>query len=326
METAYREFKDNEKECLRGYLSWQATSCRVFFFVIVALVLLKAFYAIYMYIGGHIPSLAQYHWWLGPAILCVCFIYWFFGKFINRPAFLKQVRKDLRCGKAAVHTINVDEVIEVSEMEDEGPAYIVRSDENETIIFSGQYLLKYKEKGFPWTTLEVAEAPTSKVFLGLRQVGAHLEPSLVRQQFSYADFKKFSCNKEYYKVLDVNYEEMKGGSVEVKAKVGVVLGCHDLEKLYYHGTDVEIKLGDNIIYKTILGIKLKGTVWYLPGESPKHSEMEHDNVKYWAVMLTNGTMISLIYLPQEIKATKRVAFISKAESNVQGLQTTDEAD
>ena len=94
------------------------------------------------------------------------------------------------------------------------------------------------------------------------------------------------------------------------------IGC-----LHYPGTDIEIRLGDRIEYRKIFGGKFglfgkkKGTVVYVPGESPKNKEMEQDDYnRYWAIQLDGeDSQIVFPYFPEQEWVSKRIKFLSRGK-------------
>jgi hypothetical protein len=69
-------------------------------------------------------------------------------------------------------------------------------------------------------------------------------------------------------------------------------------RLFYFGTNDEVRLGDRVIVKGWFGRQRRGTVCYIPGISPKHKEMEYDDIKSWAIRLEDGTVLSIGYYPE----------------------------
>ncbi len=96
---------------------------------------------------------------------------------------------------------------------------------------------------------------------------------------------------------------------------------NEMGYLHYPGTDIEIRLGDRIEYRKILGGKLglfgkkKGTVVYVPGESPKNKEMEQDEYnRFWAIQLDDeDSQIVFPYFPEQEWVSKRIKFVSRGE-------------
>lgn len=87
----------------------------------------------------------------------------------------------------------------------------------------------------------------------------------------------------------------------------------------YHGTDIDICLGDRIEYrkifggKLLLGGKFPGTVAYVPGQSQKNSELEYGDVKHWAMVLDGEEDSPIIwpYFPEDGWVSKRIQFVSR---------------
>jgi len=93
-------------------------------------------------------------------------------------------------------------------------------------------------------------------------------------------------------------------------------------KMYYFNTDTDIRLGDKITYRKLLGCKKKlGTVVYVPGESPVNKNMEYGDVKLWGFILDDdpNTLFTMGYFPREEKyAHKRINFVSRGDT--QGIR------
>ena len=67
--------------------------------------------------------------------------------------------------------------------------------------------------------------------------------------------------------------------------------------MYYTGTSDEVRLGDKVRIKRWLRRDLEGTVCYIPGLSPPHTELEYDDVRQWAIKLADGTVLAMCYDP-----------------------------
>ena len=108
-------------------------------------------------------------------------------------------------GVAAVHRIRAMDAIEIEEQGDSGPAYLVKTDDGARLAFVGQYLERYRAKGFPWTEFEILEAPRSKLFFGLVKIGARLPPSAKRAPLGWDEYQRLAMGNGNYRVLDPDH-------------------------------------------------------------------------------------------------------------------------
>lgn len=83
--------------------------------------------------------------------------------------------------------------------------------------------------------------------------------------------------------------------------------------LTYCDSEVEIRLGDRVTLKGLLWGARQGIVCYVPGACAPHPEFEIDGLSYWAIQLEDGTLISWPYLPQQLKASKRLKFKERGD-------------
>lgn len=91
------------------------------------------------------------------------------------------------------------------------------------------------------------------------------------------------------------------------------------DRLYYHGTDLEVSLGDRVLVRRWLGRARKGTVCYLPGVSQPNPEMENDGEPYWAVELESGTRLVWPYVPSQLQPSKRIELLGRGDPSYRGL-------
>ncbi len=90
-----------------------------------------------------------------------------------------------------------------------------------------------------------------------------------------------------------------------------------LSRLFYHGTSVEVQLGDRVKLKRFLRRALDGTVCYIPGVSPKNPHLEYEvkedglYVREWAIRTDDGAIWSMGYSPPGAQPNKRVLFVAR---------------
>jgi hypothetical protein len=68
--------------------------------------------------------------------------------------------------------------------------------------------------------------------------------------------------------------------------------------IFYSGTKDEVQLGDRVMIKRWLRKPLLGRVCYIPGISPKHRELEYEDVRRWAIRLDDDRLQVMGYFPQ----------------------------
>ena len=87
----------------------------------------------------------------------------------------------------------------------------------------------------------------------------------------------------------------------------------NIAKLLYIDSDIEVKLGDRILFKKLFK-SVEGEVVYLPGQSREHKAFGDDT---WAVQLDDepGNVKNMVYAPdQEPFAHKKIKFICRGEA------------
>ena len=192
-----------QKAELRGYTASGTEVGRVVLFVVLAFCLGSSL----RYLVEHTKPGAHYLWWAAPSLLITGFVYVRSKRWTGGREFRQQVKADVAQGTAAAHRVNAVDVIEVEEREDEGPSYFVKTTDGQILLFTGQYLDRFKRRGFPWRSFEIIEAPKSKVFFGLKELDAPLTPSFIRQPFTQDERKQFSCRK--YRPVEADFESLK---------------------------------------------------------------------------------------------------------------------
>lgn len=91
--------------------------------------------------------------------------------------------------------------------------------------------------------------------------------------------------------------------------------------LFYWRTQTEVRLGDRVLMKRWLRSALRGTVCYIPGLSPPHSELEYDDVRQWAIRAEDGSVYATVYDPGKCQPSKGIQFVERGGT---GLLEPDE--
>ena len=81
-------------------------------------------------------------------------------------------------------------------------------------------------------------------------------------------------------------------------------------KLYYNGTDIDVRLGDKVIYKEWGLFNKPATVVYVPGQSKIHKNIGDDQ---WVIELNNSKeLVTMAFFPHYDPYTfKKIKFISR---------------
>jgi hypothetical protein len=85
-------------------------------------------------------------------------------------------------------------------------------------------------------------------------------------------------------------------------------------RLYYRDTQIEVQLGDVVRIKRWFRNDLEGVVCYLPGISPKHPEMEYEDVQQWGIRGADGSVIVACYAPEQLQPKRNIVFVRRGDS------------
>lgn len=165
MQQKTRKLSKRELGELKGIVAWSTQFGRAFLFVLAisfAGVLFRSLFAL---------TTIDMPIWLLPTAALAYILYRRAGRWTGGPAFRQLVRQDIDQGEARLTVIRPVDVTEVEELEDEGPTFIVRTDEDDWVLLAGQELVRHKSRGFPWSQFSVNEAPHSGTFFGLARMG-----------------------------------------------------------------------------------------------------------------------------------------------------------
>jgi hypothetical protein len=89
--------------------------------------------------------------------------------------------------------------------------------------------------------------------------------------------------------------------------------CISCNRMRYHGTDIEVRLGDRVFYKHLLWGQSNGVVAYIPGVSQLHSSI---GLHQWVLKLNSGKCVFMLFTPQLEFAHHRVKFIGRGAEDV----------
>jgi|WetSurMetagenome_2_1015567.scaffolds.fasta_scaffold19481_5 hypothetical protein len=84
-------------------------------------------------------------------------------------------------------------------------------------------------------------------------------------------------------------------------------------RLFYYGTQIEVHVGDRIRIRRWFRQDLEGVVCYIPGVSPRHTELEYEDVKKWAFKTTDGTTWATVYSPEQAQPKKKMKFVARSD-------------
>lgn len=86
-------------------------------------------------------------------------------------------------------------------------------------------------------------------------------------------------------------------------------------RLFYFGTQEEVRLADRVAIRRLLRKELQGTVTYIPGISPKHGDLEYEDVRQWAITCENGSTYPILYDPDNVQPPKKIRLIGRRVTN-----------
>jgi hypothetical protein len=79
----------------------------------------------------------------------------------------------------------------------------------------------------------------------------------------------------------------------------------------YHGTDIEVTLGDRVIYRHLFFGRSNGVVAYLPGVSELNPSIDFNGGQQWVVKLENGKGVFMLFYPELEFAHLRIQFVER---------------
>lgn len=140
--------------------------------------------------------------WLFPTAMAAIWLYFRSGRWTGGREFRRRVREDLEAGVASITIIEPVSILEVEELEDEGPSFLIEASSGDTVLLTGQELERYKRKNFPWSKIGVIEAPRSKRFFGLKRMGDPIRVDGTMPPLCYDKAKELGCFEQNVIILD----------------------------------------------------------------------------------------------------------------------------
>ena len=86
-------------------------------------------------------------------------------------------------------------------------------------------------------------------------------------------------------------------------------------RLFYFGTQEEVRLADRVAIRRVLRKEQHGTVTYIPGISPIRGELEYEDVRQWAITCENGSTYAILYDPDNFQPPKKIRLIGRRIAN-----------
>jgi hypothetical protein len=83
------------------------------------------------------------------------------------------------------------------------------------------------------------------------------------------------------------------------------------DKVYYHGGENEVRLGDLVETRVLLFWKTRGRIAYVPGISPPHPEMAFNGLTYVGIRSADCGMIGVTVIPETNTIKKGIRFIAR---------------
>jgi hypothetical protein len=174
------------------------------------------FLACILILGAFLRALQHLLWsspplWAGVTALLAFWLYRTSVRWTGGPGLRRRVRRDLEAGKALVKVIVPVQVEKVAEEEDEGPAYIIETEEGESCLFCSQSLIEYEDQGFPWARIGVVTTPFSRQLLELRPLGEPIAVTRLLSPFTYSEARGLGCLHAEFVILDEEKCELLRG-------------------------------------------------------------------------------------------------------------------
>jgi hypothetical protein len=87
-------------------------------------------------------------------------------------------------------------------------------------------------------------------------------------------------------------------------------------RLFYHGTEIEIELGDRVEMSRWIRKPVRGVVCYIPGISSPHSDLEYEGIRQWAIRAEDGAIYPILYEPLRFKPPAKIKFLGRGNEGI----------
>ena len=209
METTYRPLSNRQRKELEGYIAVGPNAFRAALFLLAVAFVGWVLRGIHLWlVRSTIDSDAV---WIVPTLAFAIWLYRYGARWTGGRRRRAEIRRDLARGEVAIHRVIAVDTVALEPLGDEGPSYFVLTDGGTTVLFAGQYLELYSRKGFPWTIIEIVEAPESKIFLRLEVSGEKLPPSVRHPRDAAGELRALAGRTRNYGVVDVEFDPLKEG-------------------------------------------------------------------------------------------------------------------
>jgi hypothetical protein len=99
-----------------------------------------------------------------------------------------------------------------------------------------------------------------------------------------------------------------------------------MSEIYYKNTKIKVCLGDYVSTRSWPSLWLKiyrGTVVYVPGQSPRNESMHHDGLSEICVKLDRGGFLSCTIDPEINALVNKFTLLKRNANFIQGLTKND---
>lgn len=222
-----RPLTAGEKTLLKGYtrktLYWHIVRATLFGWFVFSLLTFALLFTLWKWIGPHVGFESAPEHRLEVFVLSVTLVGAYLGRSFwqitmshrdqekNQTSkdILRAAEDDLKGGVARIETFHVTEVIEITEVEDEGAGFLLSLEDGRVLCVIGQDLYEYahdaeEEEGerspvhdFPSTLISYAFAPSSGIRLDLKGMGSPLKTA-GRVEVGASAYRKDKRSVRYY--------------------------------------------------------------------------------------------------------------------------------